>query len=539
LVLVGTVLVFLALGLGITSLMPKQYAASATNFVSASQSSSQGAQLYTNSQYALNQVTSYVELIHSPDVLGPAIRSLGLHMTVNQLARHVSATNPANTVNIVVTASSSSPSQASGIANAVSTNLGTEISALEQPTNGKSSPVKVTLAVPATQPHVPVSPRRSLNLALALFLGVGVGATAAIIRDQLDTTVKSSLDIENEGTGMLGAVRYDQRLRREPLVALRRHDSGVEDFRTIRTNLQFTDVDTPARQIVVSSAVANEGKTLTAVNLAITMAQADLKVCLVEGDLRRPKVTRYLGIDGSLGLSDVVAGLYTVDEVLVPWHRGQLTVLPAGTTPPDPVRLLGSQAAQALFEDLRERFDIVLIDGPPLLPVSDAALLGGTSDGVILIARHHHVRREQFAMAVATLQSVNAKIIGTILTQVPARERQVRYGGSYDYGSTSQPHLDLVEDTDLLTGPAAAAAQAAQAAQASQAEQSSPSRQSSQARPSSPPRQSGQANQSGQARQPSKPTPSSQQQSSDSSDSDEETDSSSGAISMQQRQKAR
>jgi capsular exopolysaccharide synthesis family protein len=454
--------------------MPKQYVASAKNFVSTSQTSQQG-QLYNNSQYALNQVSSYVELIYSPDVLQPTNTSLDLNMSVNQLAKHVSASNPAATALIIVKAKAGTAHQAQNIANTVSTNLAAEIEKLETPQRGGTSTVKVTTAVPAPLPHQPVSPRETLNLALALLLGLGVGATAAIVRDQLDTTVKTSQDVESEGTGMLGAVRFDPRLRREPLVALRRHDSGVEDFRTIRTNLQFTDVDAPARQIVVSSSVANEGKTLTAVNLAITMAQADLKVCLVEGDLRRPKVTRYLGIDGSLGLSDVVAGLYTADDVLVPWHHGQLTVLPAGTTPPDPVRLLGSHAAQTLFEHLREKFDIVLIDGPPLLPVSDAALLGGTSDGVILVARHHHVKREQFAMAVTTLRSVNAKIIGTILTQVPARDRQVRYGGSYEYSSTPQPHLDLIENVEEhLPARAETDADAAPAEDSAQATSSAP-----------------------------------------------------------------
>lgn len=441
-IVLSTALGFLVLGVIITSQMSVVYATSAKNFVSTTDGA-QSSQLYPNSQYALNQVKSYTEIVHSPDVLQPVIDSLGLDMSVEELAQDVSASNPADTALIVVTARAGTPQRAQALANETSLHLGTVIEALETPRQGGGSSVKVTLAVPATAPQAPVSPRRTLNLALSLLLGLGLGAAAALIRDQLDTTVKSTADLTNQRLGVLGVVRFDPILRNEPLITLKRHGPGIEDFRTIRTNLQFTDVDDPPRQIVVSSAVAHEGKSVIACNLAIAMAQADLNVCLVEGDLRRPRVARYLGIDGALGLSDVTAGLYSADEVLVPWHRGLLTVLPAGTTPPDPVRLLGSHAAKELFEELRDRFDVVLIDAPPLLPVSDAALLGGTSDGVILVARHHHVRREQLATAISTLRSVNATIIGAVLNRAPNKSQYT------DYEYDTIPVMEAVDVTPV------------------------------------------------------------------------------------------
>jgi receptor protein-tyrosine kinase len=212
--------------------------------------------------------------------------------------------------------------------------------------------------------------------------------------------------------------------------------TAIEDFRSVRTNLQFVRANGPARVIVISSALASEGKSVTAANLAITLAQGGKSVCLIEGDLRNPKAMSYFGVDDSVGLTNVVYGQHHLDEVLVPWNHGQVTLLPAGPTPPDPGQLLGSTATSSLLAKLRDRFDVVLIDAPPLLPVSDAAVLGGSADGIILVVRHAHARREQVAMVYERLVAANVRLIGTIFTQVPAGVR--RDGHEYGYPTTEQ-----------------------------------------------------------------------------------------------------
>jgi capsular exopolysaccharide synthesis family protein len=441
----------------LTALSPATYAATATSFVSLTDvNSGPGGSLASNSQFAQSRVESYPEVVHSPAVLQPVIDKLGLDMTVQELNHKVTAINPTSTVNLQVTATDTDPKLAASIANEVAANMATAIEKLETPHNGRVSPVKVTVTVPANVPQHAVSPKRTLNLALGLVVGLALGAVAAIIREQLDTSVRTGNELyELTGLSPLGSVRFDSSFRTQPLVATQTRGSGVEDFRTIRTTLQFVNVDNPPRQIVISSAIASEGKTFTACNLAITMAQADLKVCLVEADLRRPRATGYLGIDGSLGLSDVVAGHYSLDDVLVPWNRGQVTVLPAGTTPPDPGQLLGSHAMEELLSDLRDRFDRVIIDAPPLLPVSDAVVLGGRSDGVIVVARYRHVSREQFVLAVDALRSANATVLGTILTHVPSKLHSARYGDDYEYASPAAPvHVvdDLEEATPVALG---------------------------------------------------------------------------------------
>jgi len=213
----------------------------------------------------------------------------------------------------------------------------------------------------------------------------------------------------------------------------------VESFRTLRTNLKFADVDHPPRQVVVTSAVAHEGKSTTAQNLAIALAQSGMRVCLVEADLRRPKVTENLGIEGAVGLTNVVAGEHNLQDVLVPWNRGLVTVLPAGTTPSDPASLLGSHNAQMLLQDLRQSFDFVVIDAPPLLPVSDAAVLAGETDGALLVVRHGHTKRDQVEAAIETLKAVNARLVGSVLTFVPDKRRFGRRKDVYTYATTAKP----------------------------------------------------------------------------------------------------
>ena len=155
----------------------------------------------------------------------------------------------------------------------------------------------------------------------------------------------------------------------------------------MRATLQFVDVDQPPRVIVVTSALPGEGKTTTAVNLAIALAQSSMKVCLVEADMRRPMASTMLGIDGSIGLSNVVAGQLDLDDSLLSWHRGLLKVLPAGTMPPDPSKLLGSKNMAAVLSRLRADFDYVVIDAPPVLPVSDALVLARSTDGAVLVSQ--------------------------------------------------------------------------------------------------------------------------------------------------------
>nr|WP_227464177.1 CpsD/CapB family tyrosine-protein kinase [Nocardioides lijunqiniae] len=240
----------------------------------------------------------------------------------------------------------------------------------------------------------------------------------------------------------LGATLNERAAARRPLVALDWRSASAERFRTVRTALKFATVDRELRHFVVTSAAAGEGKTSVACNLAISWAQSGASVCLVEADLRRPGVSRFLGIDGSLGLSDVVVGESRLEDVLVPWNQGLVTVLPAGSLPPDPAALLGSSAMASLVDTLRDRFDVVIYDSPPLLAVTDGVVLGDQTDGVVLVIRAFSTRPEEVRSSMERLRSARVDLLGTVLT----RER-TRRGAQHEYGA------ELTRDRAELAPP--------------------------------------------------------------------------------------
>lgn len=424
----------------ITILSPRVYEARAQVYVSVSgvTSDDPAATAYQRSQFIIQQVKSYTELVDSTAVLQPVIDDLDLDRTVASLRGDVSAASPLDTVLIDVRARDADPADAAELVNEVSSSLSRVITQLETPAEGDPA-VTVTMTDPAEPPAAPVSPRPKVNIALGLLAGLGIGVGFAALREQLDTSIKSTDDLQKmTGNSPLGVVRFDSRASRQPLVALTQGEPRAEPYRTIRTNLQFVDVDSPPKRFVVTSAVVGEGKTTTACNLAITFAQAGLRVCLVEGDLRRPMASRYLGIDTAAGLTNVLAGQHDLDEVLVAWNRGMFSLLAAGTLPPDPAVLLGSHNMIRLMDQLSDRFDAVIIDAPPLVPVSDAALISRMTDGAILTARYGRTSRDQFRHAVEALETASARLLGTVVTFVPSKRGDLGYA---NYDSYSSVHM--------------------------------------------------------------------------------------------------
>lgn len=433
-----------ALALGYSLLSPRIYSTTAQNFVAIGGVSAEENQglVFSGSSFALQRVKSYVDIVSTPQVLEPVIDELSLDMSTQELAGMVRAANPPQTVLLNVTVTGRDPVEIARIANAVAVSFATQIEELETPQGSTRPPVKVTATKPATVPSTPVSPRTQVNLALGLLLGLGLGLGAAVLREQLDNTVKSPDTLtELTGSTSLGVIGFDPQAETNPLVALDQQSVRSEAFRTIRTNLQYVDVDNPPQAVAVTSAMPTEGKTTTACNLAITLSQAGKTVCLVEGDLRRPKVAEYLGIDSAVGLTEVLTGTQELDNVLLSWNRGLLTVLPTGAIPPNPSELLSSQQMRHLLGELRERFDVVVIDAAPLLPVADGAIVASVADGAVLITRYGKTTRDQVERAVMSLEQVGARLLGVALNFAPSRKRgygAYGYGYGYGYGYSSE-----------------------------------------------------------------------------------------------------
>jgi capsular exopolysaccharide synthesis family protein len=308
--------------------------------------------------------------------------------------------------------------------------------------------VVVRVVEPADVPTTPTSTGLPVTLALGLLAGLAVGVGGALARNTLDTSIKSPEDLrEASGAPNLGLVAFDAGVPKRPLTVHEDPQSPrAEAFRQLRTNLQFVDVDSPPQAIVVTSALAGEGKTTTLCNLAIALSSTGRRVLLVEADLRRPKATDYLGLDRSVGLTNVLAGKAKLAHVLQPWGGGAFDVLASGPLPPNPSELLASRQMRELLAALRADYDSILIDAPPLLPVTDAAAIAPATDGALLVCRFGKTTEEQIATATEALHAVSARLVGTVLTMVPSKGPGA-YGQYNAYYAADQPIEVTPQDT--------------------------------------------------------------------------------------------
>ena len=269
---------------------------------------------------------------------------------------------------------------------------------------------------------------------VGLLLGLGV----ARWRQLADRGVASADELEaTTEAPLLGAIAYDRSVQDAPLLtSLSPQHPRAESIRILRTNLQFVDVDHDRTVITVTSAVEAEGKTSTACNLAIALAQSGLRVALVEGDLRRPQLAEQFGLESTVGLTTVLVGRVELDEAMQETEIPGLDVLTSGARPPNPAEIVQTGAMEQLVADLRRAYDIVLIDAPPLLPVTDATILALLSDGALLVVRHGRTGHDQVRAAVERLQTVGATLFGTVLSMSPRRAAG-RFGYGYEYATQS------------------------------------------------------------------------------------------------------
>lgn len=415
------------------------YAATVTMVVSSSDNGPNAASAYQSGLLSQQRVKSYANLVASDRVAEAVVDQLKLGDSPSALRARIQAQAVPDTVLLRAVVRDADPRRAQSIADAVGETFSEAVARIERPAEDEPPTVRVSVWEHAKLPTTPVSPQPVRNIALGVLLGLLISIGAAFLRHRLDTSISSEEDAAGvTGLPNLAMINFDSSSGRQPLISHSGpYTQRAESFRQLRTNLQFVDVDTAPRSILVSSSVSREGKTTTTCNLAITLAQGGARVCLVEGDLRRPSFGEYLGVESAAGLTSVLIGAADLDDVLQPWGEGRVgdgrvEVLPSGPIPPNPSELLGSRNMSDLIEVLRSRFDIVLIDAPPLLPVTDAAVLSTRVDGTLLIARVGRTRCEQLRRAADALRAVDARMIGTILNMVPAKNPNASYYGRYE-----------------------------------------------------------------------------------------------------------
>ncbi|MDR5701472.1 polysaccharide biosynthesis tyrosine autokinase [Agromyces aerolatus] len=459
--IVALTLLGVAAAAGYSIMQTPQYSSSAKVFVSTSGGASVS-ELQQGNTFTQQRVKTYADLVTTPIVLLPVINELSLDTTGEALARQISASAPLDTTLIQITATDDDPALAAALATAVSQSLTQVVGSIES-TNAAAqaegeetdaspaqSPVRLTLVQHAAVPQSPVSPNVPLNIALGALVGLALGVGIAVLRATLDTRIRNERDVEMvTETPIIGGIVFDPKAKERPLIVhADPHSPRAESFRTLRTNLQFLEPGRGDRAFVVTSSIESEGKSTTAANLAIALADSGARVLLVDADLRRPKVASYLGIEGAVGLTDLLIGRADLADVIQRWGRNQLYVLPAGRIPPNPSELLGSTQMVKVIQELQETFDVVLFDAPPLLPVTDAAVLARSVGGAIVVVAAGRAHKQHLRGALAALENVDAPVSGVVLTMLPTKGPDAygygRYGYGYGYGYAAQPDEEAV-----------------------------------------------------------------------------------------------
>lgn len=440
--IVSATLIGLSCGVLVALTTPPRYVASAELLVSvqAGETAVPG-DLAQGRTYAQQVVTSYVSVIPSALVLEPVIRDLGLNESAAQLAGRIEATATPPSTAITLTVSHPNPGQAARIANAVGESFAEMVAKqLERPRDDSPSSIRIDILQPALVPETPAAPNMNLSVVLGGLIGLTVGIGVAALRTVLDTRIRSVADVEAvTGVPVLGATVLDPEAKSRPLVvASASRDPRAEAFRSLRTNVQFLSFDGGPGVYVVTSAGPGEGKSTTAANLAIAFAESGARVALLDGDLRLPRVADYFAIEGGVGLSDVLVGRIAASDAMQRWGRGTLFVLPAGTLPPNPAELLGSESMFELLNDLKSVFDIVIIDAPPVLLVTDAAVMSRLANGAIVAVAAGKTTAPRLQAAVSSIETVGAKVLGTVVTMLPTSGADKTHYGVYAYADQTR-----------------------------------------------------------------------------------------------------
>ena len=463
------IVIMTAVGIGVayawTLIQTPVYEATADGIIQA-RDTPDGATALNGDSMAQQKVETYLEMASWQDVADAAIQKLGLQITADQAVARIVVVNPGNTAILRVTAEGSSPEEAVALAAAWIEAISTTIDDYEGDGTDGSAPLTITVASAASLPTTPVFPDVSTSLVVGGVLGLGFGIAFALIRTVSDRRIRSAAEVEaRTNIPVVGTIPIAEALGGES----RLFDSGSsgtkgagfavsEALRSLRTNLQFMDVDNPPRTIVVTSPLPSDGKSTVACNLAIALAAGGKPVVLVDGDLRRSTVAVTMGLPGGAGLSDVLSGRAELADVLQRTPRSpNLYVLTAGSVPPNPSEVLGSGRMRKLLADLAVHATVI-VDAPPLLPVTDGAVLTHQADGALVVVSLGKTTYDLLEKALDTLQKSSGRALGIVLNKAPLKgadaspysyEYRREYGKAAKTDAATALGEDLPSDANL------------------------------------------------------------------------------------------
>jgi polysaccharide biosynthesis transport protein len=330
----------------------------------------------------------------------------------------------------------------------------------------------------AADPGGPIRPRVGVDAGIGALAGLILGLALMWLREVMDNSVKTPQDLEERlGVTFLGLLpemaddgegKSRRRRRTRPWVqpdaaahhvelVVHEHPlSGIaEAARSIRTNLTFMNPDRPFRRLLVSSAAPMEGKTTVACSIAIALAQGGQRVCIIDCDLRRPRIHRIFDRAGDVGVTNVILGEATVDEVAKPSLVQNLWAVPAGPVPPNPADMLHSERFRKFLDDLSDRFDRVVIDSPPIAAVTDSAVLSTLADGTVFVVRAFKTSRQLARQGLRILHDVDARVVGAVLNAVDLSNREYGYYHYYYYKRDGYRPITTRSDDTPSDRPAA------------------------------------------------------------------------------------
>jgi tyrosine-protein kinase len=422
--IVAGLLVGLVVAGGISMLLPRTYASETQLFVSVVDEPGVNTDPYNNDLFSQQRVVSYVQILTGEELAAAVATELDLQVSAEELLEQIEVMPLPGTVILEVTVTDTTAEGAQQITAAVARELTRRVAEVETRPGEPAPSVDVRTLKAADFNPEPVSPDIPRNLALGGVLGLLLGLALAVLRTRLDRTVRTDEEIHAAaGVEVIGKVAEDRQLDKHHLASGPGDRSpAAEAFRAVGLKLKHATATAAPQVVVVTGSNAGEGASTVAVNLSVSLARSGSRVILVDANLRRPRVHRYLELpEGGPGLTDVLTGSAELGRATQPWKDGRLTVLGAGPLSVDPDELLSSPQMRRLLGQLRDAYDFVVLDTPPLLPVADAAALSVLADGCLLVAQFGKTTREQLEEAASAVARVRADLFGVILNRVPRR----------------------------------------------------------------------------------------------------------------------
>lgn len=435
-----------------SAIQPKVYAASSSGFVTSGAGGDAGL-ASLNDSLSKSRAASYVVLAKDRETASLVVDDLGLDTAPESLVGSIEASQTPDTVIIQITAKADSAKGAQTLADAWVRALAKRVEAVEGSSAGKgqgsaSEPeaaggMRIEVSESAQLPTSPISPKISRNVFLGGILGLLLGLGYAVARSQIDRRIRSTEDVERAvGISVAGTVPELEENEGLFIEATGTTTPALaaEAVRRMRTNLSYMDVDNPPRAIVVTSPKQGDGKSTVAANLAGAIAMSGQAAFLVDADLRRPRVAPLLGLDDTVGLTDVLTGQLSLVEALQPHPTIEgLAVLTSGRRPPNPSEILGSQSMRNVLRQLEE-VGMVIVDAPPLLPVTDAAIVAHHADGALVTISAGKTLDTDLATAIGHLEAVNARPLGVVMNRVSKRNVGAGQYTHYSYDAyTPEP----------------------------------------------------------------------------------------------------